>query len=151
MRFSGCFGGTSADNCRLAMSAGTVLVVDDDAAIRETVNDVLTDEGYNVVLAENGEEALEQLKRRNPAVVLLDLMMPVMSGWEVLEALDEREDLAHIPIVVVSAMCARQVPGSTEEPPRPPNPPGARMYLPKPIDLNHLLNVVAHYCGMMPS
>jgi two-component system, OmpR family, response regulator CpxR len=125
-------------------ATGTVLVVDDDEAIRETVTDVLSDEGYTVLLAENGEQALAVLKDRQPAVVLLDLMMPVMSGWEVLEALDEREDLAHIPIVVVSAMCARS---SNSE--RPPNPPGARMYLPKPIDLNHLLDVVGHYCGMM--
>jgi CheY-like chemotaxis protein len=133
------------------MAAGTVLVVDDDEAIRETVNDVLTDEGYDVLLAENGEQALRLLKERHPSVVLLDLMMPVMSGWEVLEALEDREDLAHIPIVVVSAMCARQIPGSEVEPLRPPNPPGARMYLPKPIDLNHLLHVVSHYCGMMAS
>jgi CheY-like chemotaxis protein len=130
------------------MPAGTVLVVDDDEAIRETVNDVLSDEGYTVLLAENGEQALQHLKERHPSVVLLDLMMPVMSGWEVLEVLENREDLADIPIVVVSAMCARQVPGSAD-PPRPPNPPGARMYLPKPIDLNHLLDVVGHYCGMM--
>jgi CheY-like chemotaxis protein len=134
------------------MTAGTVLVVDDDEAIRETVNDVLCDEGYDVLLAENGEQALQLLKERHPSVVLLDLMMPVMSGWEVLEAIENREDLADIPIVVVSAMCARQVPnGGDGDPPRPPNPPGARMYLPKPIDLNHLLHVVGHYCGMMAS
>ena len=49
------------------------------------------------------------------------------------------------------AMCARQLPDSDPEPLRPPNPPGARMYLPKPIDLNHLLDVVGHYCGMIAS
>jgi two-component system sensor histidine kinase ChiS len=132
------------------MSAtGTVLVVDDDEAIRETVEDVLREEGYNVLLAENGEQALELLSLRHPSVVLLDLMMPVMSGWEVLEILDERDDLADIPIVVVSAMCARQ--DGSDPDPRSRNPRGARMYLPKPIDLNHLLSVVGHYCGMLAS
>jgi CheY-like chemotaxis protein len=127
----------------------TVLVVDDDEAIRETVRDVLSDEGYRVLVAENGAKALELLEKAHPAVVLLDLMMPIMSGWEVLETLEQREDLAHIPVVVVSAMCSR--PPRNVIPSRPPNPPGARMYLAKPIDLAHLLDVVSHYCGMMPA
>jgi two-component system response regulator CpxR len=109
----------------------TVLVVDDDVSILETVSDVLEDEGYQVLRAENGEQAMHLLEREQPNLMLLDLMMPVMSGWEVLEALHDRDELAHIPVVVVSAMLA----------------PGARMCLPKPVDLGHLLQVVEHYCG----
>jgi CheY-like chemotaxis protein len=118
-----------------------VLVVDDDPSIRETVSDVLEDEGYRVVLAENGRRAMELLESTHPNLMLLDLMMPVMSGWEVLEALDGRDELADIPVVVVSAMRAPITSPATRM--------GARMCLPKPVDLHHLLQVVEHYCGMV--
>jgi CheY-like chemotaxis protein len=105
----------------------SVLVVDDDEAIRDVVADVLRDEGYRVVCAENGAQALRALQGDNhPDLVLLDLMMPVMSGWEVLEQLQANEELSQIPVVVVSAMTA----------------PGAREHLAKPIDLEQLLATV---------
>jgi two-component system response regulator CpxR len=104
-----------------------VLVVDDDEAIRQVISEVLRDEGYSVVCVENGVQALRELhKEDHPDVVLLDLMMPVMSGWEVLEELQSSERLSRIPIVVVSAMAA----------------PGACAHLPKPIDLDLLLETV---------
>ena len=91
------------------------------------ISEVLRDEGYSVVCAENGVQALRELhKEDHPDVVLLDLMMPVMSGWEVLEELQSSERLSRIPIVVVSAMTA----------------PGAFEHLPKPIDLDLLLDTV---------
>lgn len=110
--------------------SGIVLVVDDDAEIRETLSALLQHEGYTVVRAENGVQALESLRRDHPACVLLDLMMPVMSGWEVLEEVQESEELSSIPIVVVSAMCAA----------------GARACLQKPVDLDELLDVVDRCC-----
>ena len=105
-----------------------VLVVDDDDAIREVIAEVLRDEGYDVVCAGNGEQALSELrKERRPDLVLLDLMMPVMSGWELLEELQASSPLSLIPVVVVSAMTA----------------PGACEHLAKPIDLERLLTTVA--------
>jgi CheY-like chemotaxis protein len=114
-------------------NASSVLVVDDDDAIRETVRDLLEEEGYDVLVAKNGREALDLLEKavRCPGLVLLDLMMPVMTGWEVLEELQQREQYAGIPVVIVSAMCA----------------PGAAAFLPKPVKLGRLLEVVAQYCG----
>jgi CheY-like chemotaxis protein len=107
--------------------AGRVLVVDDDEAIRDVVAEVLRDEGYSVVCAENGAQAMREMQGdHHPDLVLLDLMMPVMSGWEVLEQLQADEELAQIPVVVVSAMTA----------------PGVREHLAKPIDLDHLLDTV---------
>jgi CheY-like chemotaxis protein len=104
-----------------------VLVVDDDEAIRDVVAEVLRDEGYSVVCAENGAQALREIEGdHHPDLVLLDLMMPVMSGWEVLEQLQANQELARIPVVVVSAMSA----------------PGAREHLAKPIDLDRLLDTV---------
>ncbi len=105
----------------------SVLVVDDDQAIREIVAEVLRDEGYRVVCAENGKQALHELEgEKHPDLVLLDLMMPVMSGWEVLEEIQANEHLSRIPVVVVSAMGA----------------PGVREHLAKPIDLQRLLDTV---------
>lgn len=109
---------------------GTILVVDDDAEIRATLRAVLEQEGYDVLSAENGEQALVQVRRSHPDLMLLDLMMPVLSGWEVLEALEESGELGSIPIVVVSAMCA----------------PGVRECLCKPVDLDELLAVVSRHC-----
>jgi two-component system response regulator CpxR len=106
----------------------SVLVVDDDEAIRQVIAEVLRDEGYDVVCAENGAQALRELQKENrPDVMLLDLMMPVMSGWEVLEELQASDALSRIPVVVVSAMCA----------------PGVSEHLAKPIDLDDLLSIVA--------
>lgn len=114
-------------NGQMATARPSVLVVDDDQAIREVIAEVLRDEGYEVVCAENGVQALDELrKNRRPDLVLLDLMMPVMSGWEVLEEIQGDDQLARIPVVVVSAM----------------NAPGVREHLAKPIDLERLLDTV---------
>jgi CheY-like chemotaxis protein len=107
-----------------------VLVVDDDVAIRETLTEVLSEEGYDVECAANGRDALHALDTREPPrLVLLDLMMPVMSGWELLEVMHDNERLASIPVVVVSAMTA----------------PGVEGHLQKPVDLERLLTTVARF------
>ena len=103
-------------------------MVDDDEAIRESLGEALTNEGYDVLYAENGRQALDILRSSSPGLMLLDLMMPVMSGWEVLEELQSQN--ATVPVVVVSAMCA----------------PGVKACIQKPIDLGDLLRVVAEYC-----
>jgi two-component system response regulator CpxR len=107
-----------------------VLVVDDDDSIREVLSEVLRDEGYGVVCASNGEQALSELRNHgHPDLMLLDLMMPVMSGWELLEVLQSSTELSQIPVVVVSAM----------------NAPGAYEHLAKPIDLDRLLATVGRH------
>jgi urea transport system substrate-binding protein len=65
-----------------AMGAGTVLVVDDDPDIRETVTDCLEDEGYRVTAAADGAQGLAAAAREPPDVILLDMKMPVLDGWE---------------------------------------------------------------------
>ncbi len=64
-----------------------VLVVDDDAGIRRMIAAVLEDEGYRVRLADHGREALDRIAEHPPQLVVLDLQMPVMSGWELHEQL----------------------------------------------------------------
>jgi CheY-like chemotaxis protein len=62
-----------------------VLVVDDDYTIRELISDVLQRKGYYVEMADNGQQALAQVRLTQPDAIVLDLMMPVMDGWAFLE------------------------------------------------------------------
>jgi CheY-like chemotaxis protein len=81
----------------------TVIVVDDQALFRRSLQDRLRSAGYDVVAAENGIEALELLQAApSPCVVLLDLMMPVMNGVEFLQALDRRSDTEGVRVMLVS-------------------------------------------------
>jgi CheY-like chemotaxis protein len=80
-----------------------VLVVDDDATVRQLLRRMLEPEGYTVVEAENGRAALERLREGSPALILLDLMMPEMDGFEFLTEFRRNEGWRTIPIVVVTA------------------------------------------------
>ena len=80
-----------------------VLVVDDDPTIRQLCADVLTDEGYAVDTASNGQEALNRLERNGIKVALIDIMMPVMDGMQLCRILRSREETRHLPIIVMSA------------------------------------------------
>ncbi len=104
--------------------AASVLVVDDDPDIRCALADVLTDEGFDVREAANGAEALESIALDEPAIILLDLWMPVMNGWEVMQAL--RRSGHEIPVVVLSAA----------------NGEGCANFVQKPITLERLLSIL---------
>lgn len=81
----------------------TVMVVDDQALFRRSLQDRLRSDGYDVVAAENGAEALELLEGGpSTCVVLLDLMMPVMNGIEFLQALDRRAGSSDVRVMLVS-------------------------------------------------
>lgn len=105
-----------------------ILVVDDDAAIREALRIVLEDAGYEVAEAADGREALLRLTPR-PALLVVDLMMPELDGWELIGELARTAPLADIPICVLSAIATHA-------------PPEARAVLQKPIDLDALLATV---------
>src|SRR5262249_50323711 len=88
----------------LDLSCHSILVVDDDPDIRNSLTEILGDEGYRVAGARNGREALEYLKRRTrPNLILLDMMMPDMDGWRFRREQQKLPDLASIPVVIVSA------------------------------------------------
>ncbi len=117
------------------MAPLSVLVVDDDAAIRDALACVLESEGFEVAVAENGEVALDAIRTgRAPDVMVLDLMMPVLSGWEVLEIVDAEPDLQSIPILVLSAMCAPLAPPGLRG--------GVKACLSKPVRLEVLIETV---------
>jgi adenylate cyclase len=86
-----------------AASSAHILVVDDDPDIIEVLSHVLERRGYRVRTAENGREGIELARQSIPSLVLLDLMMPVMTGIEFLEEVAKDETLAGVPIMVMSA------------------------------------------------
>jgi CheY-like chemotaxis protein len=117
----------------------TVLVVDDDASIRESLAELLGDEGCRVQTATNGAEALSLLRppaQLRPCVILLDLMMPVMNGQEFYAEQQRDPALATIPIVVISAdkNLALKATGIGSE------------FLPKPVRLETVLGVLGRHC-----
>ncbi len=81
----------------------TILVVDDDADSRELLAELLSHQGYTVVCASNGREALDCINSSVPELMILDLMMPVMSGWELLERQKADPKLESLPVVVMTA------------------------------------------------
>ena len=118
------------------MKTKSVLIIDDEEGIRESLQLALELEGYDVHTAANGKEGLEVLDRiRRPCLILLDLMMPIMNGWEFAVAIGKSEPHKSIPVVVVSAFedQAQELP--------------VRSVLKKPLDLSILLDVVDQWCA----
>ena len=111
-----------------------ILVVDDDQDIRDVIAESLALDGYLVRTAPNGKVALEQAHAKRPDLIVLDLMMPVMSGVEFLAARREDPALATTPVVVITAAFDSQVEG-------------AALLLQKPFELETLLAIVARLCG----
>jgi DNA-binding response OmpR family regulator len=84
---------------------GTVVVVEDDRVIRESMQTLLEDEGYRVLSAGGGREALKLLRSvAPPSMVLVDLMMPDVSGWDLIQEMHADARLSSVPIVIISAM-----------------------------------------------
>lgn len=106
-----------------------VLVVDDEPAIRGLLALMLEGEDYDVATAGDGEEALAQVHQQRPDAILLDLMMPNVDGWQVIDALDQDAQAGHIPIIAMSAS-QRWFPVGEKD---------VRAYFSKPFDVETLL------------
>jgi signal transduction histidine kinase/DNA-binding response OmpR family regulator len=120
--------------------APTVLVVDDETDTLDFLRDTLRSEGFRVVAAHDGRQALEALAKTRPDLVLLDIMMPELSGFEVLEALAQHPDTANIPVVVLTAR-ADDVDAQRGLAL------GARKYMSKPFDVQALIAEVQRQVG----
>ena len=115
----------------------TILLVEDNDDVREMMLVALQLEGHAVWTARNGSEALEVLKDRPaPCLILMDLMMPVMNGWELRKALKADPKFSEIPTVVISAVTPDVATRLS-----------ATEYLAKPVDIDRLLGLVCEHCG----
>ena len=117
------------------MREAKILVVEDDDDIRDSLKELLEEEGYRVDTAANGEQALGRLSGEPPHLILLDLMMPVMDGWEFQKQLRQIPCFARVPIIVISASKFSREPLN------------AAAFIPKPLDAGVLLETIESFLG----
>ena len=119
------------------MAKKSILVVDDTEFNRDLVVQLLDDD-YQIIIAENGLEAREKTEAQRPDLILMDLGMPVMDGWEATRRLKANDDLRHIPIIAVTshAMVGDEIEARKA---------GCDDYLPKPIDEDLLIKKIKKY------
>jgi two-component system, response regulator, stage 0 sporulation protein F len=115
-----------------------ILVVEDDDAIREFVCDVLIDEGYAALTAPNGVDALDVVHHTPPALILLDLRMPGMDGWEFLDHY-HRLPAPHAPVIVCTTASDADLRAA---------PVHASSVITKPFDLDYLLRLIKQHVSI---
>jgi CheY-like chemotaxis protein len=120
----------------MAQSPVSILVVDDDEEIRRVLQIVLEKSGHAVLQAAHGEEALEQMQRAQPALVLLDIMLPRLDGLEVIRRMREQPALRAIPVIAFTALTSQLIEKELFEL-------GVRGFMRKPLRLADLKAMIA--------
>jgi CheY-like chemotaxis protein len=117
-------------------STGKILVIDDEQTVRDLMRRFLAREGFDVVTAHNGEEGLALARQLHPALITLDVLMPGLDGWSVLQAIKADPDLAEIPVVMLTIVDEKNKGYAL----------GAAEYVTKPIDRERLRALLARFC-----
>jgi len=113
-----------------------ILYIEDDQSMAELVRQALKLRGYSVVSAQSGQQGLSMMRERKPDLLLLDLMMPNLNGWDIYRAVKTDQTLANIPVIVITARSiANDRTVIADLPP-------ADDYITKPFDVQHLLHSV---------
>ena len=120
------------------MNPKKILVVDDEPDLVETVRYSLEMEGYQVLVAHNGEDGLNQARKDGPDLIILDLMLPKLDGYKVCRLLKFDERYKHIPILMLTAKTQEKDKLLGKET-------GADEYMTKPFDIDKLLEKVKFY------
>ncbi|MBW3543180.1 MAG: response regulator [Planctomycetes bacterium] len=118
--------------------SNTVLVVDDDAGVRDMLERFLGREGFHVVTCERGQDVLETARRVRPQAITLDVMMPGVDGWAVMSQLKSDPELADVPVVMLTIVDDKNMGYAL----------GAADYLTKPLDRERLLHTLGKYCNV---
>ncbi len=116
----------------------TILVVDDEFGFAEALGSILSDDGFRVFIAVNGRQALERIPEVRPHLVILDFMMPVLSGPATLEALRSDPTTAKVPVIMVSAVEEEAVREYTDL---------YDLFLRKPFGVGDLMNAIHSLIG----
>jgi twitching motility two-component system response regulator PilH len=118
------------------MPISKILVVDDSPTERHFLSEVLGKQGYHVIMAESGEEAMEKAKKFRPDLILMDVVMPGLNGFQATRTLTRDDDTKHIPVIMCTSKGQEtdKVWGMRQ---------GARDYLIKPINPEELLRKIA--------
>ncbi len=128
---------TGIAHARAAPAArASVLVVDDDPSARRIIGEHLIREGYRVVAAGSGPEAIDIARRERPDAITLDILMPQMDGWSVLTTIKRDPELASIPVILVSMVGDRSMGFEL----------GAAAFLTKPVDRGELAAALRAHC-----
>jgi two-component system, cell cycle response regulator DivK len=118
----------------------TVLIVEDNELNMKLFHDILAAHGYATIQTRNGLEALELARRHHPALILMDIQLPEISGLEVTKWLKEDDELRHIPVIAITAFAMK----GDEERIRSG---GCEAYISKPISVGHFLETVQRFVG----
>ncbi len=113
----------------------TVLIVDDDPVVHDVLNATLAKEGYRLLHATDGHQALDLMRRDPPDIVTLDVMMPKVDGWSVLGIMKSEPKLEHIPVIMLTIVDDRNLGFSL----------GASEYMTKPIDRTRLIALIQKF------
>lgn len=124
------------------MSKKKILVVDDEFVGRQLLQALLLVEGYEPILAENGQEALELAKYLKPDLILMDIMMPNINGFEVTQQLKSDSDFKNIPIILITALDDRDSIIKGKEA-------GADEYISKPFNRVEVLDIINRFLKML--
>jgi DNA-binding response OmpR family regulator len=120
------------------MERKKILVVDDEVDLVKTIQFALEAEGYEVLVSHNGEDALNQSRKENPDLILLDLMLPKLDGYKVCRLLKFDERYKHIPILMLTAKTQQKDKLLGKET-------GADEYITKPFDMEELMEKIKKY------
>jgi PAS domain S-box-containing protein len=121
---------------RAGRAAGKILVIDDEQTVRDLMRRFLAREGFDVVTAKDGEEGLAFARRLRPALITLDVLMPGLDGWSVLQALKTDPELAEVPVVMLTIVDEKNKGYAL----------GASDYVTKPIDRERLRVLLGRFC-----
>ena len=130
----------NAEQAALGNARRSVLIVDDDPATRQVLRYLLEDEGFQVIEASDGEQALAIARQRKPSLVTLDVMMPDLTGWDVLRQLRSDAALAKVPVLLLSVLAGREHSEHALKL-------GANAVLSKPIEEGELIEAVRKLIG----